>query len=301
MSESLAKKDNVATMPQHSLVKTMATRYGLEADKFLATLKGTIFPAGKVPTNEQIAAFMIVANEYDLNPFVKEIYAFPTQNGGITPVVPIDGWAATTNKNPMYDGVEFADTLGDAGNLISVTCRIYRKDRSHPTEVTEYMSECKRNTPTWSQWPARMLRHKSFIQCARLAFSLSGIYDPDEADRIATGEDVGATVADKTRERVAELKEKLQPTVEADQDFIDMESDEEAPADFVDQSILEPPIDTDEATDEISPLETLRAHVQAQLEEFPKGRQKDLIAGKTSVSKMDETELNEFSQFLREQ
>ena len=29
-----------------------------------------------------------------------------------------------------------------------------------------------------------MLRHKALIQCARLAFSLGGIFDPDEAERI---------------------------------------------------------------------------------------------------------------------
>ena len=35
------------------------------------------------------------------------------------------------------------------------------------------------------KWPARMLRHKSYIQAGRIAFSLGGIYDPDEAERIA--------------------------------------------------------------------------------------------------------------------
>jgi hypothetical protein len=30
-----------------------------------------------------------------------------------------------------------------------------------------------------------MLRHKALVQCARLAFGLVGVYDPDEAERIA--------------------------------------------------------------------------------------------------------------------
>jgi hypothetical protein len=29
-----------------------------------------------------------------------------------------------------------------------------------------------------------MLRHKCMVQCARIAFGLSGIYEPDEAQRI---------------------------------------------------------------------------------------------------------------------
>ena len=46
------------------------------------------------------------------------------------------------------------------------------------------MSECKQqNKEPWQKWPSRMLRHKAAIQAGRYAFGLSGIIDPDEADR----------------------------------------------------------------------------------------------------------------------
>ena len=66
----------------------------------------------------------------------------------------------------------------------SCTCIIYRKDRSRPVKVTEFMDECKRGTGPWQSHPRRMLRHKAMIQCARLAFGYAGIYDQDEAERI---------------------------------------------------------------------------------------------------------------------
>jgi hypothetical protein len=66
----------------------------------------------------------------------------------------------------------------------SCTCIIYRKDRSHPIKVTEWMDECKRNTDPWKVSPKRMLRHKALIQCSRLAFGYTGIYEPDEAEKI---------------------------------------------------------------------------------------------------------------------
>ena len=47
------------------------------------------------------------------------------------------------------------------------------------------MSECSRDIGPWKTHPKRMLRHKAMIQCARLAFGFTGIYDQDEADRIA--------------------------------------------------------------------------------------------------------------------
>ena len=34
-----------------------------------------------------------------------------------------------------------------------------------------------------------MLRHKPMVQCARICFGLSGIYDPDEANRVVMNTD----------------------------------------------------------------------------------------------------------------
>lgn len=154
-----------------------------DVDAFSGVLARTIMPSANVQP-EQITAFLMVAKEYKLNPITKEIYAFPGKGGGVQPIVSIDGWLKIINSHPQFDGMEFADTLDGNGQLAAVTCRIYRKDRKHPVEVTEYMAECKRGTDPWKQWPGRMLRHKATIQAARYAFGLSGIVDPDEAERI---------------------------------------------------------------------------------------------------------------------
>lgn len=178
-------------MPEakRGLSAVLAEQYGMEPARFLETVKATVFPSGATVTNEQLAAFLIVAKQYGLNPFTRELYAF-TRTGddgkqlpGIVPVVSIDGWTRIINREPNLDGIEFHDHVKD-GELVAITCRMYRKDRAHPTEVTEYMAECYRETKPWKKWKARMLRHKALIQCARYAFSLSGIYDEDEAERI---------------------------------------------------------------------------------------------------------------------
>lgn len=129
-------------------------------------------------------AFLTVANRYNLDPFRREIYAFP-QDGKIVPVVGVDGWARIANDNPAYDGCEFSFEHSDQGALVSVEARIYRKDRSHPTCVREYLDECKRNTPPWNNMKHRMLRHRGFIQGIRLALGVSGIIDEDEYEQWA--------------------------------------------------------------------------------------------------------------------
>jgi phage recombination protein Bet len=175
----------VATIERQprSVLVDMADRYGMEPAPFEATLRATVCK-GNV-SREEFAAFLLVAKEYRLNPLTKEIYAFPAKGGGIQPIVSIDGWCRIINEQPVLDGVEFVDVI-EGGELIAVTCHIHRKDRTRPTSVTEYMGECRRTTDVWKTWPARMLRHKALIQCARYAFGFSGIVDPDEYERITS-------------------------------------------------------------------------------------------------------------------
>lgn len=170
-----------------SLLAKLAGKYSVEPSKMLSTLKATAFK-GDV-SNEQMMALLIVADQYNLNPWTKEIYAFPDKNNGIVPVVGVDGWARIINTNPQFDGMDFDEAETDDGKQVKwIECAIYRKDRAHPTKVREYMAECKRGTGPWQSHPRRMLRHKAMIQCARLAFGYAGIYDPDEAERIIEGD-----------------------------------------------------------------------------------------------------------------
>lgn len=169
------------------LLDYMADKYSLTADEFRKTVRATCGLATATP--EQVAAFLIVAKEYSLNPITKEIYAFPGRGGGIVPIVSIDGWVNLVNSHGACDGFEFEMSHDDEGALVSCTCRMFRKDRSHPIAVTEYLSECIRSTEPWKM-QHRMLRHKAMIQAARYAFGFSGIYDEDEGEKIAEMRDV---------------------------------------------------------------------------------------------------------------
>lgn len=171
-----------------TLTSKLATRLDMgDGAGLIDTLKATAFK-GQV-SDAQMTALMVVANQYGLNPWTKEIYAFPDKNNGIVPVVGVDGWSRIINSHPQFDGMDFEQ------DAESCTCVIFRKDRSHPIRVTEWMAECKRaNVGPWVSHPRRMLRHKAMIQCARLAFGYGGIYDQDEAERIV--ESIDATTGE---------------------------------------------------------------------------------------------------------
>lgn len=211
MAESV-QRNGVMVKSDHrtSALATMAARYGVEPTAMMDTLKATVIKPdrnGRPATNGEVAAFVIVANQYGLNPFTREIYAFSSGEKGIVPIVPIDGWARIVNREEKYDGCEFEDVADEAGDPVAITCIMHVKGRTHPTKVTERYKECKKNTAPWQTWKWRMLRHKAFMQAARLAFSLGGIYDEDEAREIV-GNHINPD-ADAAGEKVDRLNDQL--------------------------------------------------------------------------------------------
>ncbi len=173
----------VSEIGAKTLTNRLAERFGIDPDKMIRSLKMTAFSSAPNITNEQLMALCIVSEQYGLNPWTKEIYAFPDKRGGIIPVVGVDGWSRIINSDPNFDGMDFEQ------DDEKCTCVIYRKDRTHPIKVTEYMNECrKEGAGPWMTHPKRMLRHKAMIQCARIAFGFAGIYDPDEAERVIEAE-----------------------------------------------------------------------------------------------------------------
>lgn len=171
---------------QSTALASIASRLSIDPNEMQSIVMNTLVkakPGNAQVTNEEIVTFLAIANEYKLNPLTKEIYAFANR-GAIQPIVSIDGWLKIINSHSQFDGMEFEDSIDANRSLTAITCRIFRKDRQRHTEVTEYLNECQGTSDPWKKWPARMLRHKATIQAARYAFGLSGIVDPDEADRI---------------------------------------------------------------------------------------------------------------------
>lgn len=217
-----ATSNEVSNIPPKapSLLARFGARYAVDPSKVLGTLKATCF-RGDV-TDEQMIALLIVADQYQLNPFTREIYAFPDTHSGIVPVVGVDGWIRIINSNPDLESILFTDgDLDDAGIPVWIECSIKLKSRILPIAIKEYFSECRRDSSPWKSHPRRMLRHKALIQCARIALGFVGIYDPDEAERIANATDVTPiAMKPKTKEpkkRIAKEIQQAPPTISIDQ------------------------------------------------------------------------------------
>ena len=170
-------------------LQKLSENLGVSQDDVTGVIKGMIISSknqhGAQATNAELAIVTSVCARYDLNPLVGECAAF-VSGGKLSVVVMISGWYKMVNRRPEFDGVEFDGKFDANGNLTAITCRMFIKGRERPVCVTEYMAECRDpKSSVWTKWPGRMLRHKAYIQCARMAFGITEIIDDDEASRIA--------------------------------------------------------------------------------------------------------------------
>ena len=211
-----AVKKVQAEAPQHkSLIVEMAAKFHVEPAKFMDTLKSTAFKQkpGEEVTDQQMMMLLVVANEYNLNPFLKQIYAFPDKHKGIVPIVGVDGYIRIVNEHPQADGWEFrlSENHVDLDEFAQgipewMECIMHRKDRDHPTVARVYASESYRTPFTtksghvmkgpWQQYTRLMLENRAFIRAARFAFGFTGIYSEDDAERMQTREYIDAEVVE---------------------------------------------------------------------------------------------------------
>ena len=179
-----------------SVVDRSVQRSGLSYDSFVRLIIQSALSRLSIWSQADLDRLLLLAERLGLDPLSNEIYATEVvPESGKKPriffVVGLDGWSKIINAHPQFDGMRFVESApGDDELPQYFECTIFRKDRKVATSVREYMYEAHTNQGAWLTHPRRMLRHKAMVQCARVCFGLSGIYEPDEAQRI---EKQGAT------------------------------------------------------------------------------------------------------------
>ena len=182
--------------PNLSILDRSVQRSGLSYDSFVRLIIQSALSRLSIWSQADLDRLLLLAERLGLDPLSNEIYATEVApESGKKPriflVVGVDGWSKIINTHPQFDGMRFAESApGDDELPQYLECTIFRKDRKVATSVREYMHEAHTNQGAWLTHPRRMLRHKAMVQCARICFGLSGIYEPDEAQRI---EKQGAT------------------------------------------------------------------------------------------------------------
>lgn len=181
-----------------SLLDRSVARSGLSYDGFVRHITKGALGSLKIWSESDLERLLLTCERLGLDPLGREVYCTEAQDAagdvstqGRPPLVvlALDGWCRIINSHPQFDGMSFEESAEREDGLpIWIECSMHRKDRRVATTVREYMCENRADQSAWLTHPRRMLRHKALVQCARLCFGLSGIYDPDEAQRIGAAQ-----------------------------------------------------------------------------------------------------------------
>lgn len=188
MNDTATASDGLVSLPA---IQELASAYKLSAKAFAFTFRAIAMP--QPHTEAEFVSCCLVAKEHGLNPLTKEIYFMRDKHGNIQAIVGVDGWIKKCNEHPQFDGMEFEAVNDEKGKPVSLTVAMFRKDRSRPTKVTEYFSECaqvRKSDGPWQSHPHRMLRNRTICQGGRVAFGFAGLMDRDEFDQWNAMKDV---------------------------------------------------------------------------------------------------------------
>lgn len=197
----------------------MAQKFGMDVKNFEVTLATMILPGVRDNRDRffnkdgsltaigraNAAAVLIVANEYNLNPFLKQIYFFEdTKTGTLRPIVGIDGWVKLANEHRAFDGIEY--DYDPDGKWVEA--RLYHKGRSRPWTKRCLLSEFKRGTPNWSGQPQHMLYLRTTAHVIRFGLGFA-LMDDDDFERMVEFEVARAPAAGERPRNLEGAKAKL--------------------------------------------------------------------------------------------
>ena len=133
-------------------------------------------------TDTEFKLLMYLASRYHLDPIRKQIWAVKYGDSPASIFTGRDGFLEIAHRSGHFDGmattVEYPDEK--TGKPIAATCTIWRNDMTHPFVSRVLFSEYTTGQNLWAKKPSVMIIKVAESVCLRKAFSISGLYAPEE-------------------------------------------------------------------------------------------------------------------------
>ena len=150
-------------------------------------LKDTICSKLSLP---QLQLYLTICVRKGIDPFT-QAYAFPSEDGGLSFGLRIDGMRALAMRTGQYLSREVETLWGPKSadgpvppKMIGAKATIVRKGMDKPVVEEAWMEEYAKTGRGWNQYPETMIRKVAESKALRVAFpdALSGIYEPAELE-----------------------------------------------------------------------------------------------------------------------
>ncbi len=134
--------------------------------------------AARDATNDEFALLYHIANKYNLDPLVKEIWCIKRSPSSPALIMTSrDGYLKIAHASGKLDGLQSgADIQKDIA-----WCEVWRKDMTHSFRSEIRISEYKQTgNPVWAKYPSAMAIKVAEVFTLKRAFSISGMLTEDE-------------------------------------------------------------------------------------------------------------------------
>lgn len=135
-------------------------------------------------TNSEFELFIYMAKKYNLDPLIKQIWLTKYGNSPAQIYVGRDGYLEIAHRSGHFNGmkswVEYTEDKNGKRVPLCGKCVVWRNDMEHPFETEVLFTEYTTGKALWLTKPSVMIIKVAESVCLRKAFSVSGIYSPEE-------------------------------------------------------------------------------------------------------------------------
>lgn len=176
----------VVTVVEPESVKETASLCVREASPQFDENKIALIRAKCAPncTPTEFELLMHMADKYKLDPLVRQIWAVKYKDAPAAIFCGRDGFLEIAHRSGQFNGMESGTRM--EGDEMIGWCKVWRKDMEHPFYVEVYLKEYQKPIPysgkpgLWQTMPRVMIQKVAESSALRRAFSVSGLYCPEE-------------------------------------------------------------------------------------------------------------------------
>ncbi len=146
--------------------------------------------AAKGASDTEFKLLMHLANNYGLDPLARQIWCIKYGNSPAQIFTSRDGLLLIAHRSGQFNGMSKPEyTYDKDGRLESCTISVYRKDMEHPFTSTVFIEEYGGGAnQLWKKMPRVMLLKVAESTALRKAFTITGLYTPEEMDQATPAE-----------------------------------------------------------------------------------------------------------------